>query len=187
MLECWSSVCQARDELAANKAESISVTVSGRQSVDDFTEVFVVTRSSALPDRFFLSEADLVVLEDQNTKKRVMAKVQEFKRKGDNTTMVLRAHLGSDRSGVSNALVPRSLWRLDKLTSLSTMHREYAALRSLPYLVLCQDIIKARLPKPVPVSTDELEKTRRAFRTNEPQAMAILQASQGEGFSLIQG
>lgn len=188
MLEFWSQICQARDELAANNnKDAFLVTISGRQTVDDFTEVFLMAKSAVLPERFFMTEADLVVLEEHISKKRILAKVQEFKRKGDTTSIVLRGHLGSDAMSISSALVPRSQWKLNKLTSLSTMHREYAALKSLPYLVMCQEVIRAELPKAVDIDPVDLDKARRAFRTNEPQAMAVMQACRADGFSLIQG
>lgn len=187
MLECWQQICQARDALAVSTESQITTLISGRQSVDDFTEVFLKTQSSNLPDRFYLNDADLVILKHASSGQRLMAKVQEYKRKGETTTITLRVYLSHIMHNLNSLLVPRSQWQLSRLVSLSTLHREYAALKSLPYLHLCPDIIGARLPLAQNIDTVARDKIMRIYRTNEPQATAILQASQAKGFSLIQG
>lgn len=187
MFEAWSQISQSRDEIAVNKSAEVPLSISGRQSMDDFTDVFTVIKTSSLPEKFFLTESDLVVLSQPASDRCLLAKVQEFKKKGDSTSLVLRIHFGADRHGHNSALLPRSQWQVTRLTSLSTMHREWAALKSLPYLMLSEDIVKSRLISSAPPDPDEMQQAMRTFRANPPQASAILQASKAEGFSLIQG
>lgn len=70
---------------------------------------------------------------------------------------------------------------------LSTAHREYSGLMSLPYYDLMEDIlIPQHRPKPL-LEDVLLERAMKAYRVNKPQAGAILSALTSTGFSLIQG
>ncbi|KAG8898400.1 DEAD-box type RNA helicase, partial [Tulasnella sp. 403] len=78
-------------------------------------------------------------------------------------------------------------WTLVKVFSLSTVHREYAGLLSLPYLDLADEILKPRPAKLPVISRDRIQKAVKSFGVNEPQAEAILGAFEIQGFALIQG
>lgn len=72
--------------------------------------------------------------------------------------------------------------------SLSTLHREYGALMSLPHYDYCDVILRPRLEAKVnKVNPKELQRTMTAYSVNEPQAAAIISSMETEGFSLIQG
>lgn len=71
--------------------------------------------------------------------------------------------------------------------SLSTLHREFAALVSLQYNELCNFILKPYLPKGIEPESKDIRATMDAYKVNEPQAIAILQALKTDGFTLIQG
>ena len=71
--------------------------------------------------------------------------------------------------------------------SLSTLHREYAALMAMPHYDCADFILKPHLPKPVPVDHKEVQLTMSKYNVNEPQARAISSALRTDGFSLIQG
>lgn len=71
--------------------------------------------------------------------------------------------------------------------SLTTLHREYAALMGLPYFDLVDMILRPELPKPQTASADEVRQTMAAYKLNEPQAKAILTSMNTDGFVLIQG
>ena len=71
--------------------------------------------------------------------------------------------------------------------SLTTLHREYAALMGLPYYDLCETIIKADLSRPAAVNPQDVKQTMSVYSLNEPQARAITSALRTDGFSLIQG
>jgi senataxin len=71
--------------------------------------------------------------------------------------------------------------------SLSTLHREYAALMSLPYYDLAEPILHPQLSKNSNVDPKEVQQTMLAYSVNEPQAVAISSSLRTEGFALIQG
>jgi senataxin len=71
--------------------------------------------------------------------------------------------------------------------SLSTIHREYAALVSLPYYDYVDMILRPQLPMPPQVDPRDAEIAMAKYSINEPQANAILSSLDMSGFSLIQG
>lgn len=71
--------------------------------------------------------------------------------------------------------------------SLSTLHREYAALVSVAYYDLFEIILCPRLSKAARVNRRDVEQTMAKYNVNEPQATAILSSLQTDGFVLIQG
>lgn len=70
---------------------------------------------------------------------------------------------------------------------MSTIHREYSALRSMCYLELFQEILDPRLSPLVQPEARILERTMSAYQVNKPQAVAIIGSLKSQGFSLIQG
>ena len=72
-------------------------------------------------------------------------------------------------------------------SSLSTLHREYAALVSLQYHDRLDFVLRPRLLPPITPSSNEISKAMEAYRLNEPQAKAIISSLKRDGFSLIQG
>ena len=73
------------------------------------------------------------------------------------------------------------------IVSLSTINREYAALKALPFYDLLDDILNSKLTKSVPPSPSEIKKVVYSQGVNEPQASSILSSLLNRGFSLIQG
>lgn len=71
--------------------------------------------------------------------------------------------------------------------SLSTLHREYAALIGLQYYDFMDDILRPRLVRSVKVDEVDIKRAMATYAVNEPQAQAILGALQTDNFSLIQG
>jgi senataxin len=71
--------------------------------------------------------------------------------------------------------------------SLSTLHREYAALVSVAYYDLFETILRPRLSKASRIERRDIEQTMAKYSVNEPQATAILSSLQTDGFVLIQG
>jgi hypothetical protein len=71
--------------------------------------------------------------------------------------------------------------------SLSTLHREYAALVALPYYDLYEKILQPQL-SPIPnINPNDVDQTMTKYNVNKPQAIAILGSLQVDGFALIQG
>lgn len=190
MCECWEQICQAKESVVSGEKTPIPCEVIARTSVDDFVEIHTTIKHGLLPDRMFFTEADLVLVRstDPNSHSRcTLAKVIGLSRKPDWFELNLKVHFGSARQDVSGYLVPKTKWDIIQLCSLSTTHREWAALRSLPYLTLGDDILEAFASPPDPISEEQLANVMRYQRVNEPQGRAIISALATPGFSLIQG
>ncbi|SCZ89810.1 BZ3500_MvSof-1268-A1-R1_Chr1-3g01592 [Microbotryum saponariae] len=208
LTECWEQVKVARTETAQDN-HPIRATIAGRQAVDDFIDVFVTIDHADVPQGTFFFDTDLVLLRQGHH--QTIAKVQAFARKREFFEATLRTQLGNDTTDAGPGLVARSQWQILKLYtyvpaqslkdsllclrlsirrvvhSLSTIHREYAALQSIRYLDLFREIISPRAPPPVPYDSRNLSRMISAYQVNEPQAKAIQGALQTSGFSLIQG
>ena len=160
-----------------------------------------------MPERTHFGESDLVVL--RQGPRVALAKVQSSGRKKDYWELTLRCHFGNDRSDASAGLFTRSAWEILKLNSwisflsrmvytvaywkyavvarLSTIHREYSALKSLPFLELSDHILRPRPPTLAEPDVKMIEEAMRSYQVNKPQAMAIIGSLKTRGFSLIQG
>jgi len=190
MCETWQQICQAKELVLSGEKTPIPIEVIGRTSVDDFIEIYTTIKHGLLPERTFFSEADLVLVrsnDPQSPSRCILAKVMGLSRKHEWFELNLRLHFGSARSDITGYLVPKTKWSVIHLCSLSTTHREWAALRSLPYLTLGNDILQARASNPAPIAEEHLTKVMRCQKVNEPQARAIISALATPGFSLIQG
>jgi hypothetical protein len=73
------------------------------------------------------------------------------------------------------------------MSSLSTLHREYAALMALPYFDFYEGILRPKLIGVAHMKPDYIQKAMTSYKVNEPQAIAILNALRADGFVLIQG
>ncbi|SPO25746.1 related to SEN1 protein [Ustilago trichophora] len=193
LLECWAQFRQAKEEADNSNNISIPLEVAGRSTVDQFVDVNVTIPPDLLPPTEHFNDTEIVRLKERvpaisgKQPKIVLAKIEAFKRHPQGHQLTLRCCLSEDRQGVSTALVNRSKWELKKLFSLTTLHREFAALMAAPYFDLFSDVIRARVAPKVTLTTDEVRKAMQGYQVNEPQARAILGSLATEGFSLIQG
>ncbi|KAJ1815437.1 DEAD-box type RNA helicase, partial [Coemansia sp. RSA 2598] len=218
LLESWAQFQRAKEENAFSEVgEAILDT---RMSIDMFHEItfnvelgdlvdlaendVVVFAESINRDKLpFLNAARLAHSSGASeTSKKIeerfsgrktflgMVKSRVFKR--DSGQIVVRAHFEGARMAVfMNLLVMRSTWQFVKLFSATPVHREYAALRALPYLdeKLVQEVLQ---PHGQGI-TQALSQTavRQCMKThalNQPQAEAVAAAIKREhGFTLIQG
>lgn len=201
MWECWQQVMRAKEDTQTFENSPISCTVAGRQSVDDFVEVFLVAQE--LPEKMILTESDLAVISVGH--RTILAKIQGVSRKRDSIDITVRCHFGIDPHGASSGIVSKARVELLKLFScvvvsklaveqllrcahrLSTTHREYAALMAMPYLSMTADILEPDLAAAKHSDPSHIKKVMQAHRVNEPQAQAILGVLETRGFSLIQG
>ncbi|KAH9440743.1 hypothetical protein Pst134EA_032309 [Puccinia striiformis f. sp. tritici] len=190
MCETWQQISQAKESVTSGEKAPIPIDVVGRTSVDDFIEIYTTIKHGLLPERTYFNESDLVLVrsaDPQLPSRCIMAKVIGLSRKPESFELNLRLHFGSARQEIAGYLVPKTKWVVVHLCSLSTTHREWAALRSLPYLTLGNDILQARATSPAPIAEEHLIKVMRCQKVNEPQGRAIISALATPGFSLIQG
>jgi len=71
--------------------------------------------------------------------------------------------------------------------SLSTVHREYAALMGMNHYDWADAVYEARIDAPVIPAESHIRKVMVAQRLNNPQARAVIASLETPGFSLIQG
>ncbi|KAF8798795.1 hypothetical protein BYT27DRAFT_6878132 [Phlegmacium glaucopus] len=180
LMECWAQLVQSKEE----KQDNYPCKVESRLFSDDWLEIDLSISESVRRD-WYLAETDIVLLWQHNHPKRTMAKVKSYKALPTGIQFTVRCYA---RSGPGDpGLQVTTLWQISKVFSLSTLHREYAALLSLQYNDLCDFILRPSLPKAPEVDAKDLKYTMDEFKVNEPQATAILKAMNTEGFSLIQG
>ncbi|KXN93410.1 hypothetical protein AN958_00334, partial [Leucoagaricus sp. SymC.cos] len=180
LLECWTQIVQAKDEIP----EVCECKLSGKQYVDDWLEIDITFETTLRKD-FYLAETDIVLLRQPQTSKSILAKTRGFTTNYQGAQASLRCYLGN---GVEDpGLHIGTSWKMSKVFSLSTLHREYAALKSLPYYDYGETILRPKLRRVAPPERSEVQKTMSDFKINEPQAVAILSGMKTEGFTLIQG
>ncbi|GAA6004582.1 DNA/RNA helicase SEN1 [Rhodotorula paludigena] len=184
LTECWEQVRQSKLE-ALKEGQVLQADIAGRQSVDDFVDIFCTIDHSFIRDRIFFGDADLVWL--RQGPRQIFAKIQAVNRKREHMELTLRCHLGNDIHGAGSGLVARTKWEMVKLANLSTVHREYAALQALEFIDLCSEVLNPRPPAALHADGRTIQQTMSAYRVNEPQAIAIHGALRTDGFSLIQG
>ncbi|KDQ11409.1 hypothetical protein BOTBODRAFT_135716 [Botryobasidium botryosum FD-172 SS1] len=185
LMEAWSQIVKAKED---GYGVSLVCELGPRRYVDDWVDIDLLMVDS-LPAKWFLSEADIVLLRHADAEsKQVLAKVQTFKKDFKGVNASIRCMLSTpENQRVDTALAPRSRWKLSKVFNLSTIHREYAALRGLPFYDLYDDIISpqpATLPQ---ISQTRIQSAMRSYGLNEPQAIAVLGSLETTGFALIQG
>ncbi|GAA5907060.1 DNA/RNA helicase SEN1 [Sporobolomyces salmoneus] len=184
LTECWEQVRQAKIE-ATQEGQALFTVIAGRQSVDDFVDVFCTIEHGQMRDRIYFGDSDLVWL--RQGQRQIFAKIQAVSRKRDFFELTLRCHLGKDVHDAGSGLGARTRWELLKLANLSTVHREYAALQALEWLDLCPEILNPRSPPTLDLDSRLIQSTMNACKVNEPQARAIQGSLRTDGFSLIQG
>ncbi|KAF8158282.1 SEN1 N terminal-domain-containing protein [Crassisporium funariophilum] len=179
LMECWAQLLQSKDEIQ----DSYPCKVDSRLFSDDWLEIDL-TISSTLRKNWYLTETDVVLLRQLGSNKCIMAKVKSYKSK-PTIHLTVRCYT---QSGLGDpGLQISTLWQISKIFSLSTLHREYAALMSLQYNDICDFILRPSLPIAAEVDAKVLKDTMDIYKINEPQATAILKALDTSGFSLIQG
>ncbi|KAJ8518486.1 hypothetical protein ONZ45_g4443 [Pleurotus djamor] len=179
-MECWANLAKAKQE----PSDSYMCVVLEKGYVNTSVEVHARFPEPP-PSSWRLTDLDLVVLQDPRIKRSVIAKVSKVTY-NDKAGMVV-SMLCCPPTGTANSLSINSTWQLSKVTSLSTMTREYGALVSVPFFDLSDTIIRPHLPELKTPSTKEVERAMANLGVNKPQATAILSSIATQGITLIQG
>ncbi|CAO3630759.1 unnamed protein product [Cunninghamella blakesleeana] len=212
LLEMWHQILRAKEFLSTNDVMNGFI-LENRCHVNDFVDVNFTVPINV--DISILSQDDLLCIanrfgpdfftsttmirgaaaaaaaESRGHGWRAMSffakviSVSQRKNKGDVT---VRCYFPSDRIRVLNSLSPKSKWQVIKVTSLSTVQREYSALYGLEHFELMDDILNPH-PTPMPALNQQaIDKCIKTYDVNLPQASAIVGALQKKkGFTLIQG
>ncbi|ORX71599.1 hypothetical protein DL89DRAFT_129430 [Linderina pennispora] len=220
LLECWAQFQRAKEETAASEPSeatlqsrmcvdefqdiTFEMAIADMDDVADH-DVLVLTESMSREKRYAKgitavglsgqigrqgdagSTANPALL----NRPTILGKVQSRVFGRDNVQVVVRVFMQGVRlAQFLNKLVLKSVWVFIKLYGLTPMHREYAALRSLPYLdrQLVQEILVPRPVRHQMLGKLDVEKCMRMHALNQPQAEAVVAAvNRSNGFTLIQG
>ncbi|KAK0487479.1 SEN1 N terminal-domain-containing protein [Armillaria novae-zelandiae] len=176
--ELWAQI----EDTKQNPLEFYSCTISARSHSDTWVDIEAAIQEGVRKD-WYLMENEVVLLQSREGNKSVMAKASGSKQ--SNSGLACRLRVVAD--GNDHGLQINTVWKLAKLFSLSTIHREYSALVTLPYYDNVDTILRPRLSPPPSVDPKDIQRTMQLYQVNEPQAAAIESALKTEGFVLIQG
>jgi senataxin len=186
--EAWRSLSTAKEE---NNFKPFEIKVVNRLSVDRFFEVGTTMQIADNRDNN-ISEGDIVLLskaQDPMKERKEMlclSRVFRVTRKKDVAEISYRIS-GQAAGSVLTALSPNSKVRGLKITSMTTLEREYAALKSLEFYDLCDEVLSAR-PSPILAYPDAtINPLKAIYGLNSGQARAIWSAKENDAFTLIQG
>ncbi|THH12551.1 hypothetical protein EW146_g7587 [Bondarzewia mesenterica] len=182
LLECWAQILQSKEE----PKEIYECKIASRSFVDDWLNVDILI-TEPLKKGWFLTDTDVVLLQHTATNKSILGKAEKFRTTPFGVQAVqvaIRCFLGS---GVDPGLQVNSTWRISKVLSLSTLHREYGALVAMPCYDHADFFLRPQLSKKPYVDDKEIQQTMAKYNVNEPQAVAIASSMRTEGFTLIQG
>jgi senataxin len=185
--EAWRSFVTAKDEATS---KPFGIKVLSRMTVDKFMEVTASVPAKVSKDRG-LSEGDIVIVSkgedplNQPTELHCLSRIWKTTYKKDTVEVVYR--LNAKGNQILPALLPGSEFQVVKITNMTTIEREYAALESLQYYDLMDEVLKAQ-PSPMLTFGDEAVRgVMENYQLNPGQARAILNAKENDGFTLVQG
>ncbi|KAK2608675.1 DEAD-box type RNA helicase [Conoideocrella luteorostrata] len=185
--EAWRSFVTAKDEITS---QAFGMKIASRASVDSFLEIAFTMPVVQNRERG-VSEGDiLLVSEAENplnnpSSRHCLARVHRITYKKDLIEITYR--VASRNNQLSPVLTPGVSVHGIKVTNMTTIEREYAALESLQYYDLMDEILKAE-PSPIIRYGDErISNAMQNWALNRGQAMAVLGAHENDGFTLIQG
>lgn len=186
--EVWRSLVTAKDE---NNFQAIEIKILNRLSVDKFMEVSTTMPMSANRD-LKMSERDIVLLSkgsdplNDRQQPHCLARVDRTTRKKDVIEVTYRVSREINPA-LLQCLVPQGKLYALKIADMTTTQREFAALSSLEYYDLCNEVLEAK-PSPIQkYGAEKISDVSERYSLNRGQAQAILSANDNDGFTLIQG
>ncbi|CAK7209317.1 DEAD-box type RNA helicase [Sporothrix curviconia] len=196
--EAWRSFVTAKDE---STSKPFGIKVITRISVDNFLEV---STAMTLPNgegggnggnggngERMVGEGDIVLLSKAQdpltgrTEPHCLARIYKTAYKRNAIEVTYR--LNSRGNQIVPDLLPGAELRAVKITNMTTIEREFAALESLQYYDLMDEVLKAA-PSPMLTFGDAaISDIQRNYELNKGQALAILHGKANDGFTLVQG
>lgn len=187
--EVWRSLVTAKDE---NNFKAIEIKILNRLSVDKFMEVSTSMPTANNRDQSLMSERDIVLLSKSSNplndmhEPHCLARVDRSTRKKDVIEITYRVSREINPA-LLQCLVPNGKIYALKIADMTTTQREFAALSSLEYYDLCNEVLEAK-PSPIQrYGEDRVSSISTKYSLNRGQAQAILSANDNDGFTLIQG
>ncbi|OAA62492.1 hypothetical protein SPI_04032 [Niveomyces insectorum RCEF 264] len=196
--EAWRSFVTDKDETTA---KPFGVKVVTRISVDNFLEVSTLmpavnnnnNNNNRDRDRA-VGEGDIVLLSQADdplhpvagqAAPHCLSRVWKTTYKRDNIEVTYR--LSSRKNQILPVLLPGAEFRAVKITNMTTIEREFAALESLQYYDLMDEVLKAAPSPMLPFGDEAVADVARNYALNRGQALAILHGKANDGFTLVQG
>ncbi|KAJ1759922.1 DEAD-box type RNA helicase, partial [Coemansia sp. RSA 1824] len=207
LLECWAQFQRAKEETASS--ETCVATLKSHMGEDEFYEL---TFTMLPADAQQLTDGDVLVFAESQSREKQWAqglsvggtapgarfsgktflaivKKRQFGRAG--AQVMVRVHFaGAQLAAHMSRLVLGSEWEWFCLFGMTPIHREFAALQSLPYLSenLVREILHPRMSLSYAIDSAEVRSCMKAHSLNQPQAESVVAAMRREhGFTLIQG
>ncbi|CAK7267575.1 DEAD-box type RNA helicase [Sporothrix epigloea] len=194
--EAWRSFVTAKDETTS---KPFGIKVITRISVDNFLEV---STSMTLPGgengakgnpngERMVGEGDIVLLSKAqdpltgHAEPHCLARIHKTSYK--RSAIVVTYRLNSRGNQIVPDLLPGAEFRAVKITNLTTIEREYAALESLQYYDLMDEVLKAAPSPMLKFGDSAIADIQRNYELNKGQALAILHGKANDGFTLVQG
>jgi senataxin len=159
-------------------------------TVDRFLEVTTMVPLPANKERP-VSEGDIVIFSkgsdpvNQPGELHCLARTSRAKVKG-NTMLEVVFRLNSVKNQLTPALIGGAELFGVKITNMATIEREYAALQSLQYYDLMDEVLKADISPMLTFGEEAIRNVVNNYQVNVGQAKAILNAKENDGFTLIQ-
>ena len=185
--EAWRSFVTSKDEVTG---QPFGLKVASRASVNDFLEVaysmpLVKHKDQGIFDGDILLVAESSQPLENPSARHCLARVQKHTYKKDTVEITFR--VSSRSNPMHSILTPGSALYAMKITNMTPIEREYAALESVQYYDLMLEILSAQ-PSPVlNYGSEKVERWMQNWTLNRGQALAVLGAQDNDGFTLIQG
>ncbi|KAF5019905.1 hypothetical protein F66182_8067 [Fusarium sp. NRRL 66182] len=185
--EAWRSFVTAKDEITS---QPFGMKIASRASVDSYLEATFTMPVVQNRERG-VSEGDIILVSEAEnpltdpTARHCLARVHRITYKKELIEITYR--VASRNNPMTQVLTPNVSVFGVKITNMTTIEREYAALESLQYYDLMDEILNAE-PSPIlRYGEEKVNNCMENYALNQGQAMAVLGAHDNDGFTLIQG
>lgn len=188
ILEAWQGFLKSKEE---GNFKSFEMKIANRLTVDSFIELST-TMQMAQRKELGVGEADVVLLSKAQSptagasQPHCFARVSKISRKKNSMEVDVTYRVNVGNSLIAT-MVPNATIFAAKVSSLTTLEREYGALLGLQYFDLCDEVIKAKPSPLLKYSENQLAPLMANYNINSAQAKAVRSAIDNDAFTLIQG
>ncbi|KAK7740756.1 DEAD-box type RNA helicase [Cytospora paraplurivora] len=185
--EAWRSFVTAKNETTY---KPFGIKILNRMTVDKFMEVTTVMPAAKNKDQK-LSEGDILILSksddplNQRDVPHCLARIWKTTYKKENLEVAYR--LSGRNNQILAVLQPGAELSAVKITNMTTTEREYAALESLQFYDLMDEVLEAKPSPLLNYGTEAIDAVMKNYFLNPGQAKAIMNAKDNDGFTLVQG
>lgn len=185
--EAWRSFVTAKNETTS---KPFGIKIMNRMTVDKFMEVTTLMPAAKNKDQR-LSEGDIVILsksDDPLNKKdapHCLARIWKTTFKKENLEVAYR--LSGRNNQIMAVLQPGAELFAIRITNMTTTEREYAALESLQFYDLMDEVLEAKPSPLLNYGHEAIDNVMKNYFLNPGQAKAIMNAKDNDGFTLVQG